>query len=66
MCVYHSYPACIVYFQQTYTMGDSLSENPSSNLLFDGFIRNLIAGGLAGTSVDVALFPIDTVRKVQS
>ena len=47
-------------------MGDSLSENPDSNLLFDGFIRNLIAGGLAGTSVDVALFPIDTVRKVQS
>ena len=63
--VYHSYPDCIVYFQQKYTMGDSLSENPDSNLLFDGFIRNLIAGGLAGTSVDVALFPIDTVRKVQ-
>ena len=27
-----------------------------------GFATALIAGGIAGTSVDVALFPIDTIK----
>ncbi|MBV5332279.1 hypothetical protein JZU54_01590, partial [bacterium] len=26
------------------------------------FVTSLLAGGLAGTSVDVALFPIDTIK----
>lgn len=33
-----------------------------STSILSTFLKNMIAGGLAGTSVDVALFPIDTVK----
>lgn len=35
-----------------------LVENPSPV----AFWRNLLAGGIAGTTVDVGLFPIDTIK----
>ena len=51
-------------------MSESSSTNVTSRGLDDGlspvifnvFFRNMIAGGLAGTSVDVTLFPIDTIK----
>mmetsp|Transcript_8306 Transcript_8306/g.12302 ORF Transcript_8306/g.12302 Transcript_8306/m.12302 type:complete len:299 (+) Transcript_8306:82-978(+) len=41
---------------------ESTNEKESSIPLTGTFLQNMIAGGLAGTSVDVALFPIDTVK----
>jgi hypothetical protein len=45
-------------------MTDTLSSNEvdSSSSTSPSFVTALVAGGLAGTSVDVALFPIDTLK----
>lgn len=37
-------------------MSDSSKHSPIS------FLNSLVSGGLAGTTVDVALFPIDTIK----
>lgn len=46
--------------------GDVVQEDPSSTMpspaVTVGFFTALVAGGMAGTSVDVALFPIDTLK----
>jgi solute carrier family 25 S-adenosylmethionine transporter 26 len=38
------------------------SSTPSFFTISTPFLHALIAGGIAGTSVDVALFPIDTLK----
>ena len=38
------------------------SANVEGSYALREFFKNMLAGGLAGTSVDVALFPIDTVK----
>lgn len=35
---------------------------PDDDTSSPSFLTALVAGGMAGTSVDVALFPIDTVK----
>ena len=41
-------------------MSDPPSSSPDPPA--PSFLTSLVAGGLAGTSVDVALFPIDTIK----
>lgn len=44
------------------TNDDGSISNPAVKQQQVSFFTSLVAGGLAGTSVDVALFPIDTIK----
>jgi hypothetical protein len=41
---------------------DSLTSIVEPHTVSVSFLTSLVAGGIAGTSVDVALFPIDTIK----
>jgi len=42
--------------------GDNNGDGNNNGAAATSFVTALVAGGLAGTSVDVALFPIDTLK----
>ena len=60
--------ACLDFHRSSpLTMSTTMSEDELESLVMTttpsvSFLNSLVAGGLAGTTVDVALFPIDTIK----